>query len=244
MIVQHRRGTTQEWQELDLIPREGELVIEECSNIFKCKIGDGKNPFSKLPYLDLDDKTRDLIFKNISVLEANLASSVNIINKALKAEAKARTDGDIVINNKIGLISRGKTIVELISDVKAAVTAEQKTRENADNDLSTRIDRIDAFFAGAAKDKNIDGELQNALDTLVEIQNYITADGESTKNILDTINAITASTATNANKIEEIESNYIRLGTDDGLYVGKAGVDEIIFDCGNATINNANGGAD
>ena len=27
-IVKHRRGTTREWLEVDLIPEEGELVIE------------------------------------------------------------------------------------------------------------------------------------------------------------------------------------------------------------------------
>ena len=57
-ILKHRRGTTQEWLEIDLIPEDGELVIEECSDKSrKCKIGNGKNAFSELPYIDDDTKT-------------------------------------------------------------------------------------------------------------------------------------------------------------------------------------------
>jgi hypothetical protein len=40
MIVKHRRGTLQEWLDVDLIPEEGELVIVECDDgTIKCKIG-------------------------------------------------------------------------------------------------------------------------------------------------------------------------------------------------------------
>ena len=61
-ILKHRRGTTQEWLEIDLIPEDGELVIEECSDKSrKCKIGNGKNAFSELPYIDDDTKTLLLI---------------------------------------------------------------------------------------------------------------------------------------------------------------------------------------
>lgn len=50
-IVQHRRGTTSEWSVIDLIPKAGEIVIEECEDgNRKIKIGDGENPFSRLPY--------------------------------------------------------------------------------------------------------------------------------------------------------------------------------------------------
>ena len=61
MIVKHRRGTTKEWQEIDLVPEEGELVIEECrGHILKCKIGDGTRKFSALPYID-DEVCRKLL---------------------------------------------------------------------------------------------------------------------------------------------------------------------------------------
>lgn len=59
-ILKHRRGTTQEWLDIDLIPEDGELVIEECSDKSrKCKIGTGKNAFSELPYID--EETKNLL---------------------------------------------------------------------------------------------------------------------------------------------------------------------------------------
>jgi hypothetical protein len=67
-IVKHRRGTTQEWAEFDLIPEAGELVIEECSNgTLKCKIGTGTEPFSKLPYID--DDTKNFLLKRLTKVE-------------------------------------------------------------------------------------------------------------------------------------------------------------------------------
>jgi hypothetical protein len=51
-ITQHRRGTYEEWLELDLVPSEGELIIVEFDNkVRKCKIGDGITSFSNLPYI-------------------------------------------------------------------------------------------------------------------------------------------------------------------------------------------------
>ena len=31
-IIQHRRGTTSEWMVSNIIPEDGELIIEECSD--------------------------------------------------------------------------------------------------------------------------------------------------------------------------------------------------------------------
>ena len=71
MIVKHRRGTTKEWQEVDLIPEEGELVIEEClDGSWKCKIGTGYTKFSKLPYID--EQTRITLLQEIASTKAEL----------------------------------------------------------------------------------------------------------------------------------------------------------------------------
>ena len=51
-ITQHRRGTLEEWRELNLVPAEGELIIVEFpDNVCKCKIGNGITCFSELPYI-------------------------------------------------------------------------------------------------------------------------------------------------------------------------------------------------
>lgn len=73
-IYKHRRGTTQEWLEIDLIPEEGELVIEECQDgSRKCKIGDGISKFSILPYLD-------------TTLQATLLKKFDELSKAFNIE--------------------------------------------------------------------------------------------------------------------------------------------------------------
>lgn len=60
-IVQHRRGTAQQWTESGVIPYDGEIVIEECSDgSFKTKIGDGVNTFPDLPYQNLDKEIYEL----------------------------------------------------------------------------------------------------------------------------------------------------------------------------------------
>jgi hypothetical protein len=81
-ILQHRRGTTQEWQELDLIPKDGELVIEEClDGTRKCKIGNGKTRFSKLPYIA--DYAKNELLLEINKLESLIAETQqDTLNKA------------------------------------------------------------------------------------------------------------------------------------------------------------------
>jgi hypothetical protein len=59
-IVQLRRGTKEEWKEYETnkptesIPLDGELVVERDNGIPRLKIGDGKTPYNKLPYMSVD----------------------------------------------------------------------------------------------------------------------------------------------------------------------------------------------
>lgn len=59
-IVQHRRGTIEQWREHNdtIIPREGEIVIEldEVNSLHKLKIGDGIHPYAQLKYLMAGDE--------------------------------------------------------------------------------------------------------------------------------------------------------------------------------------------
>lgn len=54
-LVQHRRGTTEDWMtKSDIVPRDGEIVIEKCSDGYtRLKIGDGVSTFAQLPYLNM-----------------------------------------------------------------------------------------------------------------------------------------------------------------------------------------------
>ena len=58
-IVQHRRGTAEQWASNDtVIPREGELVIEidEDNSLHRLKIGDGVHTYAELAYLVAGDE--------------------------------------------------------------------------------------------------------------------------------------------------------------------------------------------
>ena len=52
-ITQHRRGDTDQWLASDIIPKDGELIIEKATadGTYKLKIGDGVNKFASLPYV-------------------------------------------------------------------------------------------------------------------------------------------------------------------------------------------------
>lgn len=81
-ILKHRRGTTQEWLETDVIPEDGELIIEECKDgSRKCKLGDGHTKFLMLPYMD--DKVRIDLLKKIDSITANFNSELNATKSSL-----------------------------------------------------------------------------------------------------------------------------------------------------------------
>jgi len=52
-LVQHRRGTIQEWENDAIVPLEGEIVIEidYINSLHKLKIGDGVHSYAELKYL-------------------------------------------------------------------------------------------------------------------------------------------------------------------------------------------------
>lgn len=55
-IVQLRRGTTEEWETIgkDIVPLEGELVLEYDNGLPRIKIGNGRDIYAHLPYMSVD----------------------------------------------------------------------------------------------------------------------------------------------------------------------------------------------
>lgn len=55
-IVQLRRGTKEEWETAgkDIVPLEGELVLEYDNGLPRLKIGNGKDLYENLPYMSID----------------------------------------------------------------------------------------------------------------------------------------------------------------------------------------------
>ena len=73
--------------------------------------------------------------------------------------------------------------------IAGLVSAEAERAANVEADHKARIEKMEAFFVGAAEDEGEGESLKNALDTLVEIQTYIDNDGaaadEMVKGIAD-----------------------------------------------------------
>lgn len=79
--------------------------------------------------------------------------------------------------------------VEDISKNTQAIADEKSAREKADDELSGRVAKVEAFFANAEDaDGNYTG-LNDALDTLVEIQSFLKGDGEEANGLFEAINA-------------------------------------------------------
>ena len=55
-IVQLRRGTKEQWETTgeDIVPLEGEVVLEYDNGVPRLKIGDGIKKYGELPYMSVD----------------------------------------------------------------------------------------------------------------------------------------------------------------------------------------------
>lgn len=72
-----------------------------------------------------------------------------------------------------------------IAELKQDLTDEVKAREDGDKALDERLVKVETFFEGAYAE---DGKpLNEALDTLVEIQEFLDGDGEAAGNLIDRI---------------------------------------------------------
>ena len=61
-ITQLRRGSSEDWQTLNIVPKQGELVlVEEAEREYKLKVGDGLNTVERLKFLDTKTTT-DIAF--------------------------------------------------------------------------------------------------------------------------------------------------------------------------------------
>jgi hypothetical protein len=140
---------------------------------------------------------------------------------------KAYKAADEAINAKIGDLAEGTNLVDAIADAKQAGTdaaAAVKTltegtvathgddietlkanlaqeivdRKAADEALDNRLDTLEVFFEGADADGEGNATLYDALDTLKEIQDYISSEGAAADDMVKDI-------AANKEAIEDIQ---------------------------------------
>jgi hypothetical protein len=143
----------------------------------------------------------------LNAKDAELSSAINTKTTIAEVETKIEaygyaTTGEVATakqeaisaaastaQEKVNALANGQveTNRAAIAELGTAVANEKTARENADKSLDERLERVEAFFEGAAKDEGEGENLKNALDTLVEIQTYLTGDGSAAGDILTAI---------------------------------------------------------
>ena len=130
--------------------------------------------------------------------KASIEGRVKVIeDDYLKAADKTELQGKI---NEVSVVANA-AVKQADYDVKVKaledediriaglVATEQARAEGVEADLDERLEKVEAFFVGAAEDEGEGESLKNALDTLVEIQNYIDNDGAAADQMVKDIAA-------------------------------------------------------
>jgi hypothetical protein len=148
-IIKHRRGTTQEWLDLNLTPESGEIVIEECVNgLRKCKIGDGTTSFDQLPYVGAE--TQEAILEELRALgvsfEDKLTKTKNSILEQITTIRKALSDDIISSTNSVisGYTQADQDLqkdfdTKLTTTAETLLTAQQRSVAELDRKLNAEI---------------------------------------------------------------------------------------------------------
>ena len=107
-----------------------------------------------------------------------------------------------------------------------AIAAETERAEAAESALDERLDKIELFFEGAAEDEGEGESLKNALDTLKEIQDYMTSDAGAATEILASISALEGKMTTAEGEIdtlqEEMDAVEAKAAANETAIAGKA----------------------
>ena len=175
------------------------------------------------------------ISANASAIETEASERAAAISEAVAGVTAAYEAADLAINNKIGAVTEGKTVIEMIAaaqtaaegkvtalengavadntadirELEQALADEKSAREGADSGLNTRLEKVEAFFAEAQdEDGNYTG-LTDTLDTLVEIQRFLSGEGSEVDEMLDTINEHAAAIEALESVVGDAESGLV-----------------------------------
>lgn len=132
-------------------------------------------------------------------------SKTATVHAAIVDAKKAGTDATTAVNTLKNTEVKANTDAiashaTAIAENKTAIETEKTARENADSALDTRVAKIETFI-GAADADGKDGGLYDALDTLAEIQKYITDEGAAADQMVKDI-------AENAKDIAALEKEF------------------------------------
>ena len=222
-IVKHRRGTTAEWQRIDLVPESGELVIEELPNgTRKCKIGDGTTKFSKLPYLA--DDIREQLLGKLSQLEAVLTKADQDAEARVQSKTAELEQLVQQIANKIASETTDRkaqiqdAVNGLQADVDAKIDAVKGLVESSDavssSTLEEKVEELSADIADAklaaiaAAKQHTDNAVKSTKDTVqAELGTQLTALNNTVAELSDTVEAeIIAAKVAHAGLAETVDT--------------------------------------
>ena len=181
-IVKHRRGTTNDWANIDLAPKEGELVIEELINgNRRCKIGDGATPFSKLPYID--DEISAKLLNELNLLKTDFETQVSEVSDTFMthlANAKQSIE-DLVQNTAETLSTEYKELdsqvtTNLQEQIKQSSSEIRSELNMATTELSQQINT-----SAASVQSTVTGLLNNSVAALND--QIVTVEKNSSANL-------------------------------------------------------------
>lgn len=196
MIVKHRRGTTAEWLENDIIPEAGELVIEECDNgIRRAKFGTGYQYYSDLPYIDdelwaeidrtkteltnktikIADKFSDTLDELKSSLEKQLDIETTIREKAIAELVQSALSSDAQLRKEAAErdVELREEINALSEELNARVDSVNNTATLGVKSLSNQLTNIESTFNGKLVNQTatFDKKLGTTVESIAEDYN-------------------------------------------------------------------------
>ena len=127
-ITKHRRGTTDEWANSQVIPAAGEIVLEECSDgQVRLKVGDGSSLFSDLDYITdaLDSEIASLNARLTSHTQFNSGDDMFGENTVESELVDARVTADGVTHRTLGgaVRSVGQEVISLKNNLSDFINA-------------------------------------------------------------------------------------------------------------------------
>lgn len=134
--------------------------------------------------------------------DPNFAVAGDVYDAIEAAKTAAATDAQ----GKVDALAAGqvKTNTDNIAENAAAIARVEGAYKEADKDIDDRLKKVETFFEGAAEDgKN---GIQDALDTLVEIQEFINTDGTTAQKIVNDIATNTTNIGNNATAIADLQA--------------------------------------
>lgn len=154
---------------------------------------------------------RENAISAINTKIGSVTEGKDVVTMISDAQSAAESNAATTAQGKVDALANGqvKTNTEAIatnaseiSRVEGLVNTEKSRAEGIEADHLARIQKMEAFFEGAAEDSE---GLNDALDKLVDIQNYLNGDGSATDGLLGQV-------AENAQAIENLEKEFAEGG--------------------------------